>query len=449
MSSQAFKAIVVGGGPVGLTAAHSLSRANLDFVVLESRPRIVLDAGSNLVLLPIGLRVLSQLGLLPAIERASSPMDRFRRIDHKGRDIGDTLWFTYFKENHGAYPRVISRHDLMQILHDGLPIEAQAKLLPNKKVTCVSTGTDGVIVTCADGTTYTGTIVVGADGAHSTVRNQMRVAALQTTSGDLRANEEKPFLTTYRSMWIRFATVPPIKPGDASETHGYDCTLQLFAGEETSVIGIYERMEEPSRDSSRYTEADEHAFISRWGHLPIIEGGMTIADAYTSRTQAGMVNLEEGILKHWSFDRIVLVGDAAHKFTPSTGAGCNNGIVDVVALANELYHAFRAVRDAEGETAFPDKLHILAAFNEYQQARFATVKDGLEGASQATGAATWSDMTHRFVDRHILSRQSLVKFFASRNAPVVAKTPVFEYVEGEEQMIGKFPWAYPIKESGL
>ena len=98
MSSNAFKVIVVGGGPVGLTAAHALSRANLDFVVLERRAKIVEDAGSNLVLLPIGLRVLGQLGLLPTIESVSSPMSRFKRIDHNGKDLGDTLWFTYFKE---------------------------------------------------------------------------------------------------------------------------------------------------------------------------------------------------------------------------------------------------------------------------------------------------------------------------------------------------------------
>lgn len=98
MSSNPFKVIIVGGGPVGLTAAHSLSQANLDFVVLERRAKIVEDAGSNLVLLPIGLRVLGQLGMLPTIESVSSPMSRFRRIDHDGRDLGDTLWFTHFKE---------------------------------------------------------------------------------------------------------------------------------------------------------------------------------------------------------------------------------------------------------------------------------------------------------------------------------------------------------------
>ncbi|KAJ3455651.1 hypothetical protein MRS44_017133 [Fusarium solani] len=408
MSPNAFRVIVVGGGPVGLTAAHSLSRANLDFVVLERRAKIVEDAGSNLVLLPIGLRVLGQLGLLPTIESVSSPMSRFRRIDHGGRDLGDTLWFTYFKENHGAYPRVISRHDLMQTLHDGLPPEAQAKLLPGKKVTDVSSGPDGVSVTCADGTSYTGSVLVGADGAHSRVRDLMRTAALQTpaTTED-EVNEAEPFITTYRAMWVRFPTVPPIKAGDASETHGYNCTLQLFAGEETSVIGVYERMEKPTRDGARYNQADEEKFIESW-------------------------------------DRIVLVGDAAHKFTPSTGAGCNNGIVDVVALANELYHAFKAIRASDPD-AFPTKEQVLAAFDGYQHARFETVKAGLASASQATGAATWSDATHKFVDRHILSKQSLQKFFSNRNAPALARTPVFEYVEGEEHMVGKFPWAHPIK----
>lgn len=332
----------------------------------------------------------------------------------------------------------------MKTLHDGLPPEAQAKLLPNKKVVDVSTTPDGVTVTCADGTTYSGSLLVGADGAHSKVRTLMRTAALQTPSPSI--NEAQPFLTSYRAMWIRFPTVPPLTAGDASETHGYECTLQLFAGEKTSVIGIYERLDKPTREGVRYGVEDEEKFIARWGHLPVIQGGMTIKDAYTNRTQAGMVNLEEGVIKHWSFDRIVLVGDAAHKFTPSTGAGCNNGIVDVVALANELYHAFRASRTSDPE-AYPSKEATLAAFNAYQQARFETVKSGMEGASQATGAATWVDITHRFVDRHVLSRPSLQKFFANLGAGELAKTPVFEYVEGEETMVGKFPWAYPIRKT--
>lgn len=92
------KIIVIGGGPVGITAAHALSKAGIDFVLIESRPEIVMDAGSGLVLSAMGLRALGQLGLLPALNNMSTEVDKFQRLDHKGRDIGDTMFFTYLKE---------------------------------------------------------------------------------------------------------------------------------------------------------------------------------------------------------------------------------------------------------------------------------------------------------------------------------------------------------------
>jgi 2-polyprenyl-6-methoxyphenol hydroxylase-like FAD-dependent oxidoreductase len=98
MNAAGSKIIVVGGGPVGMTAAHALSRAGIDFVLLESRSEIVMDAGSGLVLSAMGLRALGQLGLLPALSKVSTPVVKFKRLDHKGRDIGDTLFFTYFQQ---------------------------------------------------------------------------------------------------------------------------------------------------------------------------------------------------------------------------------------------------------------------------------------------------------------------------------------------------------------
>lgn len=98
MSAATPRVIVVGGGPVGLTAAHALARAGIDFVLLESRSAIVLEAGSNLVLTPTGLRALSQLGVLPALNKLSTPLAKFQRFDHQGRDIGDTMFFTYVEK---------------------------------------------------------------------------------------------------------------------------------------------------------------------------------------------------------------------------------------------------------------------------------------------------------------------------------------------------------------
>jgi 2-polyprenyl-6-methoxyphenol hydroxylase-like FAD-dependent oxidoreductase len=330
---------------------------------------------------------------------------------------------------------------LTKVLYEGLPKERQASMLPNKKVSDITTTSDGVVVSCTDGTSYEGSIIIGADGAHSLVRQRMRTLALQASEEDV--NEEQPFQTTYRALWVRFPTQADLQPGDANETHGYDAAVQLFAGDETSVIGIYERMEQPTTKRARYGQADEEAFVGRWGHLPISKR-LTIRDAYTGRVQAGMVNLEEGVVKHWSWDRIVLVGDAAHKFTPSTGAGCNNGIVDVAILINELHKVVQNARMIRSDLA-PSKEQIASAFREYQNARYETVATGCAGAGRATAAATWRSHIFKFVDLHVLSSHRLQKFFMDRSAPEVARTPVLDFVEGEQQTGGKFPWVQPIR----
>ncbi|KAL6817684.1 hypothetical protein V8C40DRAFT_281876 [Trichoderma camerunense] len=409
MSPTAFKVIVVGGGPVGLVAAHALSRAGIDFVVLESRPSIVLDAGSNLVINPMGLRVLGQLGLLPAFDAVSSPLAQIERRDHNGKDLGTSQAFVHISENHGRSLRAVSRHDLTAVLYDSLSDESKAKMFANKRVCNISITDDDVTVLCRDGTSYSGSIIVGADGAHSI--------------GDLH-------------------------PGDANETHGRDVAVQLFAGEDTTVIGIYERMDKPTRERIRYSTADEEALVGRWGHLPISRG-LTIRDAYNARVGdgrgAGMVNLEEGVVQHWSHaGRIVLAGDAAHKFTPSTGAGCNNGIVDVVTLSNELANMFRSIG---GVHSIPTTAQLSAAFKAYQDTRFDAVIAGCVGSGQVTAMATWQGQLVKFVDRYVISNRTIEKCIYSRAAAGIAKTPVFDYINGEEELNGKVPWTQPMTSS--
>lgn len=95
-----FKVIVVGGGPTGLTAAHALGKANIDFVMLERRPNIVIDAGSNLVLAHNGLRILGQLGLHDDLVNVSSSLDECKRLDHQGNKMASMHWFYYLQEKY-------------------------------------------------------------------------------------------------------------------------------------------------------------------------------------------------------------------------------------------------------------------------------------------------------------------------------------------------------------
>jgi 2-polyprenyl-6-methoxyphenol hydroxylase-like FAD-dependent oxidoreductase len=62
-----FRIILVGGGPVGLVAAHVFAAAGIDFVMLEQRDTIVPEQGAGIVLWPHTQRVLEQLGLMERI----------------------------------------------------------------------------------------------------------------------------------------------------------------------------------------------------------------------------------------------------------------------------------------------------------------------------------------------------------------------------------------------
>ena len=46
------------------------------------------------------------------------------------------------------------------------------------------------------------------------------------------------------------------------------------------------------------------AMAEKWGHLAVGEK-LTVKDVFAQRYHAGMTNLEEGILKHWSWGRLV------------------------------------------------------------------------------------------------------------------------------------------------
>lgn len=67
---------------------------------------------------------------------------------------------------------------LIQILYD--KIEDKSKVLTSERVVAIENALPHVTVTTQMGNSYTGDIVVGADGIHSTVRKQMWQEAQRT-----------------------------------------------------------------------------------------------------------------------------------------------------------------------------------------------------------------------------------------------------------------------------
>jgi 2-polyprenyl-6-methoxyphenol hydroxylase-like FAD-dependent oxidoreductase len=84
MVSPNFRIIVVGGGPVGLIAAHMFARAGINFIVLERRKDVLADEGASLALWPPTFRLMDQLNLLESLKPAGNVLRAKRMYTHEG-----------------------------------------------------------------------------------------------------------------------------------------------------------------------------------------------------------------------------------------------------------------------------------------------------------------------------------------------------------------------------
>jgi FAD dependent monooxygenase len=74
MDKKSFRVIIVGGSIAGLTLAHCLDRAQIDYVILERRAEVAPQEGASLGIMPNGARILQQLGLYSKLEELIHPL---------------------------------------------------------------------------------------------------------------------------------------------------------------------------------------------------------------------------------------------------------------------------------------------------------------------------------------------------------------------------------------
>lgn len=83
---------------------------------------------------------------------------------------------------------------LLQVLYDNL--KQKNRVIPEKRVSSIELIDGGVLVHTKDGSVYEGDIVVGADGIHSTVRQEMWRIGHQQSPGYFSQDEHSSkFLT--------------------------------------------------------------------------------------------------------------------------------------------------------------------------------------------------------------------------------------------------------------
>src|SRR5918998_6073972 len=163
MSKQPSIAIV-GAGMGGLAAASALRQVGLDVKVYE-QARQFARIGAGIQMLPNSSRVLSGIGVLDTLRKTA-----FEPYSHLNRvwDTGEVKRELPMPESlYGAPFLCMHRADLHDALYSVLP--------PNivhldKKLVGLDQKAGRVTLSFADGTTAEADAVVGAEGAHSLVR---------------------------------------------------------------------------------------------------------------------------------------------------------------------------------------------------------------------------------------------------------------------------------------
>ncbi|KIL87653.1 hypothetical protein FAVG1_09363 [Fusarium avenaceum] len=364
---NSFKVVIAGASVAGLSLANMLQANDIDYVVLEAHHTIAPQVGASIGLLPHGCRILDQLGLYDKVMEIAPPIQTFNFRDAAGsvlaqhQDMGHRLI-----ERHG-YPMVfLDRQMLLQILYDN--IRDKSKILTNKRVVMAKLAHGGVQVTTADGTTVSGDILVGADGVHSTIRQEMwKLAAdLSPEHFDPSEHEEKAPPCDNSCIFGISNQCPGIGPGDLHCVFRNSSSYLVTGGPGGRVYWFrFQRLPKTFRGSDipRYTDADLEKALAKSADDNILPD-LKFSTLVENKVSAVMTPLVEYIYKQWHFGRIITLGDSAHKFHPVGGQGGNAAIESVALLTNNLVKAL-----SQSKSGHLRSTEVVSIFEDVQSRR--------------------------------------------------------------------------------
>ncbi|GGM34148.1 FAD-dependent monooxygenase [Longimycelium tulufanense] len=298
------KVLVVGTGVGGLTTAIALRRRGIEVELFEaaSEPR---TSGGGLGIACNATKVLRALGVDLSTAGVGRVCDEFHLRTPTGKPLRE-LPIRSVADEVGTPLVNVRRSDLTTLLRNSLgdtPIHYGAEVVRYDGVG------DSVSITCADGRSYTGDVLVGADGINSAIRAQMvgqeRVNDYGYVCWIAAAPFEHPSLPAggavhYWGNGQRFGLMD-IGGGQAywwgtknvarrwSGTKGD--ILQCFAGWANEVLDVISRT--PESDIAT-VPAQDRTFLESWGDGPVTLVGDAAHPMLTSLSQGGSSSIEDG-----------------------------------------------------------------------------------------------------------------------------------------------------------
>jgi 2-polyprenyl-6-methoxyphenol hydroxylase-like FAD-dependent oxidoreductase len=388
----AMKVIIAGGGISGLTLANALEQAGVDYVLLERRDKIDPNIGQSIASEPNGARILDQLGIMEAWKPHAQPCHDWYERDTKGKVLHRTDSLELTKARHGYYVEFGERVNYLRSIYNNL--KDKSKVLVGKGVVSVEESDTEVTVRCEDGSSYTGDILVGADGVRSKIKEELWKIA-ENDEPEKVEHDKKALFAEYQCLF-GVAKSTPEGPVAGDADYGYDVhrSSLVFAGPHgTSYFFIFEKLAQIVRGNEipRFDHEDAVTFAKKHKDF-VIRPGITLEQYWNESDNFSLVAIEEGTFDLWTHGRIALIGDASAKMTPNAGFGGNSGIESAAALANAIYEI---KNDANGLK--PSSLLIKEKLKGYQLVRAERVATIIKSAGEITRMQAIRSGFHRFM----------------------------------------------------
>lgn len=305
--------IISGGGIGGLTAAIALKEVGIEAVVYEAAPTIK-PVGAGLALAANAIKAFHKIGIRDAVISEGRLLEALVINDEKGVAITrtDTLAST---KKYGADNFAIHRANLHRVLMSFLD---ENHVITGRRVVNAEQKDNKVFITFSDGTSDSGDYLIAADGIHSPVRKKLLPASSIRYAG--------------YTCWRAVIDYPTTSLHEASETWGPQGRFGIVPLKGNQLYWFACVKASQNDEQMKRFEVEDLIKLFAGYHSPIPD---ILAQTKNDQLIWNDI-LDLAPLPAYAFDRILLIGDAAHATTPNMGQGACQAIEDGVILASVI-----------------------------------------------------------------------------------------------------------------